>query len=450
MKVWFSFVIQRAAFDKSILITFTTRLVNIIGGLALIYFVSRYLSPLEQGYYYTFFSIVALQVFVELGLNYAVIQMASHEMADLQWTNDRLLIGKAAAKKRLQSLMKFSMRWFAYAGFLIMLILMPLGIWFFHQTSPNTLLFELNSVLALLLISTASLFLTNNLLAILEGCNKVADVALIKFFQTISSTLLICYGLINGFGLYSLVMGSIASFCIGAGLIYIFFKKFFIDLLSFISKDRGMSWRDEIWPFQMKIGLSWVAGYLIFQIYSPLLVAFGYQIEAGQMGMSLQIISAVNGIFIIWITTKASIFGQLIAKNNRKELDAIFRRAFIQSTILLILALSTLVFALYWISLNLPHYYARVVDLKCWIILSFACLANHIFFSEAAYLRAHKEELLMKLSLINGVSTFTLALILIPITGIIGAVICYGFSSILIGLIGGTIIFLKKRNECIE
>lgn len=447
MKLLKAAIIKTAGLDTPTLVSFLARSINIVGGVALIYYVTQYLTPLKQGYYYTFFSIVALQVFVELGLNYAVIQIASHEMADLQWSHDRMISGSDAAKKRIQSVMKFAIHWFSYAGLLVVVVLIPLGLWFFEGNAPDSLLFELNLTLILLLISTALLLSINSLLAILEGCNKVVEVALIKFFQTLISTAVICFGLANNFDLYSLVIGSIASLLVGSALIYIFFKSFFIDLWLFTSNEKGIDWRHEMLPFQFKIGISWIAGYLVFQIYSPLLVANGFPIEAGQLGMSLQIISAVNGVFIIWITTKSPAFGQLIAKHNRTELDHIFNRSIIQSTILLALSLVFLFFVIVWISLNHPSYYSRIIELKYWAVLFLACFSNHILFSEAAYLRAHKEESLMILSLINGFFTLFFALILIPLLGLFGAILTYGFSSVFFGLIGGTFIFLRKKNE---
>jgi hypothetical protein len=37
------------------------------------------LTAVEQGFYYTFGSVLALQVFVKLGLVTVIVQMASHE-----------------------------------------------------------------------------------------------------------------------------------------------------------------------------------------------------------------------------------------------------------------------------------------------------------------------------------------------------------------------------------
>jgi len=57
--------------DRAIFFTVLTRGWNASAGLVTIFLVSHFLSPVLQGYYYTFYSLIALQVFAELGLTYS-------------------------------------------------------------------------------------------------------------------------------------------------------------------------------------------------------------------------------------------------------------------------------------------------------------------------------------------------------------------------------------------
>jgi len=52
-------------------------------GLMTLLVIIKFLSPELQGYYYTFSSLIRLRVLVELGLNFAIVQFANHEMASL-------------------------------------------------------------------------------------------------------------------------------------------------------------------------------------------------------------------------------------------------------------------------------------------------------------------------------------------------------------------------------
>jgi len=65
---------SKVGIDKSILYTSSSRVIQALGGVVAILFVAKYLTGLEQGFYYTFGSIVAIQVFFELGLNGIITQ----------------------------------------------------------------------------------------------------------------------------------------------------------------------------------------------------------------------------------------------------------------------------------------------------------------------------------------------------------------------------------------
>src|SRR6185369_3301792 len=101
-------------------------------------------------------------------------------------------------------------------------------------------------------------------------------------------------------------------------------RKLVGGLLSYSVKEHAIGWRREIWPFQWRIALSWLCGYFIFQIFTPVLFAFQGPVTAGQMGMSLTISSGIGSIAVAWMSTKAPVYGGLIARGEIGELDRIF------------------------------------------------------------------------------------------------------------------------------
>lgn len=81
--------------------------------------IAQFLTSEQQGYYYTFNSVLALQIFVELGLVTVLIQFASHEWAFLDLDESRRIKGDARALSRLSSVMRFGVSWYAICGLLI-------------------------------------------------------------------------------------------------------------------------------------------------------------------------------------------------------------------------------------------------------------------------------------------------------------------------------------------
>lgn len=433
--------------DKAILFTLLGRGWSVGAGLVTIFMVTKFLSPELQGYYYTFNSLIALQIFVELGLTYVVIQFASHEMAHLNWMSNGIVAGNAQAKRRLQSLVYFALTWFGIAAVLMILVLLPVGIYFFNSTKSAVAIYETSRPWSLLVLFSSINLIVTVVGAVLEGCGKVADIAILRFWQSflsVSSTWIILW---KGGGIYALVGNSAVLAFVGIVWLWVKYRYFFLDLLKNSEKLPGMDWKNEVWPFQWRIALSWMSGFLIFQLFNPLLFATHGPVVAGKMGMSLQIIAAMNGAAMAWISTKAPEYGRLVATAQRQQLDNVAMKGFIQSFTFLFFGIVAVGSIFYYLSLIGSPYAERVLPLNIFSMLGLVCLANHVVFAQAAYLRAHKQEPFMGLSILTGLVTASLAFLLIPKFAATGAVFSYSFSVLVISLIGGTAIFIKKRNE---
>ena len=93
LKVITKSLFDKVGADKAIQNVLMGKIWNLGATPLTLLFVIWYLSPKEQGYYFTFASLQALQVFFELGLTGVIMQFASHEMAKLEWTKENILAG---------------------------------------------------------------------------------------------------------------------------------------------------------------------------------------------------------------------------------------------------------------------------------------------------------------------------------------------------------------------
>lgn len=438
--------------DKVILTTLGSRVVNVVAGLTTLFFITQTLSVEMQGYYYTFNSLIALQIFAELGLNFALVQISSHEMAGLSWQSDGTLSGQAKSKRRLQSILHFALIWFSFAAILMIIFLCPFGIYFFAKSDSYSSLsvsanFNINIPWILIVILTAISVFLSAASAILEGCGRVTSVATMRLWQSLLAPCSACLILHFEGGLYSLVGASLTSVLTGFIWLWINYRVFFKDLVNNRIEEPGMNWKTEVWPFQWRIAVSWISGYFGMQLFIPMLFEAQGPSVAGQLGMTLQLINALNGVAIIWISTKAPAFGSLIASNERNKLDELFLTSFLQSVFILLVGLFILMSAIIYLSATNSPFAARVISYEYLFIFCGISLANHIVQSEAIFLRAHKEEPFMIISIMGGLITLILSIILIPKFGLLGATITYGTSTLIFGLIGGTLIFYKQRKK---
>ena len=117
--------------DRAIAYTVGNRVWSAASGLVTLLFIARFLTRAEQGYYYTFGSVLALSVFFELGLSGIIGTFACHEMANLRWSARGELEGDARAKARMSSLLHVSVRWYGIVALLMLATIGPGGYWFF-------------------------------------------------------------------------------------------------------------------------------------------------------------------------------------------------------------------------------------------------------------------------------------------------------------------------------
>src|SRR5215469_146342 len=83
--------------DRAVGFTVLARAWASSAGLVTVALIARFLSPAEQGYYYTFGSLVALQIVFELGFSFVILQLASHERARLSFSRDYDITGDSIA-----------------------------------------------------------------------------------------------------------------------------------------------------------------------------------------------------------------------------------------------------------------------------------------------------------------------------------------------------------------
>jgi hypothetical protein len=224
-------------------------------------------------------------------------------------------------------------------------------------------------------------------------------------------------------------------------------RSLLLPLLRYNTSIHIVSWRREIWPFQWRIAISWLSGYFIFQIFNPVLFVFRGAAEAGQMGMSLTIASALSAVAIAWMSTKASPFGILVARHEYETLDRLFFRTFWQSTFLLIAGAVVLLLGLGYVTLHSPHLAVRVLPLPVFGLLLATVFCNHIVLSESYYLRAHKREPFLPLSIAVGVLTTCSTLLLGKFWGATGVTLGYFCTGGIFALGYGTFIFITKRRQ---
>lgn len=371
-------------------------------------------TPELQGYYYTFATILALQVFIELGLGTVIIQFASHEWSKLNLDESGHIVGDRDSLSRLVSLANFAFKWYLVGGILAAVGL-GIGGYIFFSTSPNSNIQWILPWLLLCFITGITICLVP-VWSLLEGCNQVAQLYTFRFFQGPLISISIWIAILIGADLWTASIGGITTF-----LCSIFFlrRSYWIFLKTLVlSKSDGpkIDWRADMLPMQWRIGVGWMGGYFIFSFFVPVLFKYHGPLVAGQMGMTWNIVGIMGAISACWLSPRAPQFGMLIAQKRFADLDKQLWK--VTKIVVAVSAFMALTIWLFVLLLNAVDYSmaarfaSRILPplpTGLLVLAQFLLLTTTPF---STYLRAHKKEPLMLSSFIYavlmGCSTFFL------------------------------------------
>ena len=253
--------------DRAVGWTVAARVWSILAGPLSVILIAAHLSAEEQGFYYTFASIVAFQIVFELGLGMVIVQFASHEKAFLRMAARRNARGSDVEKRPSGRAPAQDAAVVRRRHALAAVALLVGGTIFFAH-KPSSVESWKAPWIALAILAGGTLFLTP-FLSLIEGCGLVIDVARVRTWQVIASNLA---GLDRAARRRKLwaspaILGG--SLLVGSAWVLWTHRALFSDLLR--TRGAGISWREEVWPFQWRIAVSWISTYFTFHIFIPVL-----------------------------------------------------------------------------------------------------------------------------------------------------------------------------------
>jgi hypothetical protein len=187
-----------------------------------------------------------------------------------------------------------------------------------------------------------------------------------------------------------------------------------------------------------------VSGYFIFQLFTPVLFKFHGPEVAGQMGITLAAINAIQGVCLIWPISRMPEFGKFIARKKWDDLDTFFRKTVKQSLEICLLLLPLFLIAISILKNNL------IIGqrfLPTWEVafFSLSIICQILISSLAMYMRAHKQEPMMFLSIIGALLIAGSTVVLGYYFSSFGIIVGYLLINIFYGIPFTFLLFKKFR-----
>lgn len=400
VRVW----LRRLALERADLYALLYRAWPAITGPFTLLIIAAAFTPELQGYYFTITAILTLQTLLELGLGRALQQITSHEWARLTYVDgDEVeLTGDEAALSRLATLVRFARVWYAWAAAFAVLGLGIGGYAFLAATSESGLVSWETTWIFLAVAAGLNLLLSPALL-ILEGCNQVTEVYRFRMIQGIATRVALWSGMLLGGGLWALLLERVLMLLTTAVFLVVRYRRLFARLLAHPRLQPGY-WAHEIWPLQWRFATVWLAGFLP-TLFVPALFAFEGPVVAGQIGMTWALVSALLAVAFAVILTKMPRFAMHAARKEYEALDELFARSLRGSLLLMVSGTLVAVGILALLEQSELPLAERFLSPLTTLVFLLAILAQLLKHAMATYLRAHKREPYLALSLIEAAIT---------------------------------------------
>ncbi len=435
-------LMRRAEVNRAVVYGIVTNGWRLITGPVIIFLIATLFTPVVQGFYYTFGSVLGLQYFVELSFGTVIIQFASHEWSKLGLDSQGRIEGESEALSRLVSLGRLVFRWYLVGGGIVAVGLGIGGYIFFSQSAyPG-----INWVAPwfVLCVLSGIKFWLVPVWSLLMGCNRVASVYNFRMIGGILSSLSIWAAVLFGAGLWTPAVSTAVSIA-WAGVFLVWrYQNFFRPFFSHITGP-GVSWAREVWPMQWRLALSSVGGYFIAYFFTPVLFHYHGAVVAGQMGMTWYLAVSLGAISSLWAATQAPRFGMLIAKKKYKDLDRLFFRIAIMTIAVLFsgaIVIWLLIYLLY--ALDNPLSARLLPPLPTGLFL-LGQIAMYSTSPLAVYLRAHKREPFLGVSVVSGFLIGLLTWLLGSRFAATGAAVAYVSVSAFVALPYAIVVWYRCR-----
>lgn len=381
-------MLNRLEIDQAVFFALSARGWQFLAGPITVVLIGTYFSAEVQGYYYTFWSLIALQTVFDFSFPQVIINFASHEWEKLALTGEDAVEGDADSISRLSSLLRGSLLWYAVAAIAFFILVGAAGLLFFAQAESSDQLVWRAPWLTLVAF-TALTFWTTPCLAVLEGCDQVRSVYQLQFVRAVSGNLVVWALIPLGAQLWVPVAASIVRLVCELAWLTSRHRRFF---LTFLHKPAGatIDWRAEVWPFQWRVGLKGLLGFFNTFLMNPIVFYYHGEVSAGQFGMTWQIMTSLQAACVSWVKARTAKFGILVAKRDFVELDRIFFRLVTISATILALGAGSVLALVYAINYAESPFASRLLGPLPTAVLALGIFIVLIPESQWTYIHAHK------------------------------------------------------------
>jgi hypothetical protein len=350
----------------------------------------RTVTLTEQGLFFVFVSFGALLQVSEFGLSYAAMQTTAFLSASGNFPEMARLVKRAR---------QLNARFLACGALLIG----TYGAYVISDGAGQSL--SLAKWLGPWGLFVGSVFLAQVLaleISLVEGIRSAALAWRFRFLQELVAGLAFIGAISAGLGLWSLGVFWCTRFATAA----LWLRHIQEPLPSEGHDDANtLLWRHAVWPFQWRVGVSALSGFLIFQAMTPIVFLQIGAEAAGRFGLSLAVMNTMLLITSAWPLSQARRFGRLLAEREFSVLRRSFWRMTTASTLMAALVCGTTAVVLVWLSAKAPNFAGRLADVSSNVALLATAVVHHVTACFGVLFRSERRDPLLSVTVVGSLLT---------------------------------------------
>jgi len=401
------------------------RMIHAAFALITLFFITTFLTPIEQGWYYAFLSFAALIHLFDFGLSSALVHIGAIEFSSFKWgvkgnvDNDSSNI--------YQNLINIAFHKYLILGFWFFISIFPFGILYFSE-NPTSEQFQWLIPWFILCLSSLLYLLCFPFLSLIEGSGNIIEIYYVKIIQLVFGSIFCWLFIYHNHPLYASSMMFLFIALISFFWILIFRPK---NIPKKILIKKEFNWH-KISNFKNKVGFTYLGLYLFTQIYTPILFYLKDPSIAGKYGLTLAIANMLGLLSGSWMAFNIPKMTKAVTNKNLDIFFVIFKNSFFQSTTFLLVSIFITIF-IYTI---IDGFYLtdRLLGFFDFTGVLFIILMTHIITSFVVFFRCFKSEPLVFWHIFLTIITLLLGIIIIVNFSITYLIICILFSQVFLFL----------------
>lgn len=313
--------------NKVALIAFLGQSVRLISGPIVLLTISNRLTSDEIAFYYTFFSVLAIQQVLEMGVGFTLKQFIAHayKIDAFGWSEE--------SKIQVKSFFVFSIKWYLLISLFIFFALGYFGFNFFASI-PSNVNWQLPWIL---LIVFTSIFV--NLIPfqfIIEGCQDQVALYRAQLVSSLVSSIVLIFSIMMGYGLYSIALSVLLSNFTLYSILFFNVRVKYTFLMSVKANQSFKSVFIEIWPMFSRISVTWILGYFFWNSFNLVSIKELPLELAGKFALTLSLALAGYNIVSVIVNSQTTIFSSYISSGELIKALAIFNKSNLFSVAILL------------------------------------------------------------------------------------------------------------------